>query len=167
MSYPNPLPPPDEVSRVEIGLSFSVKGKGRPRFDGRSGHCYMAASYVTNKRQIAWVLRSAMSLRPGFLDSNSVYSIQLVFYRKRRKPKSKADAAEMERSWPIGGLCPGKPDVDNALGTLMDAATSVVYGDDSQVASAWIERRWALEEGAFFRIIKHGPYAVEEEVGVE
>lgn len=161
MKFPTHLPPPKVKDTLELRLEFSIKGKGRPRFDSRSGHAYMPKAYVLNKKSVTLLLQQLVIYKPGFMDSVSLFVCEIVLYRKRRKPKSKADLALMERTMPFGGLCTGKPDADNALGTLMDAANSVVYVDDQQVAIALVERRWAEDDGAFIRLRKLAGYGEE------
>lgn len=146
-----------EVDRLEIRFEFSIKGKARPRFDGRSGRAYMPSDYTANKDMIIWVLREALFARPGWFSSDHLFVQQSVMYRKRRKPRSKKDGALMDLETPYGWYAPGSsnsPDIDNFIGTIMDAGNGILYRDDSQIVSSLEERRWAKDFGAFYRLIK-------------
>ena len=118
----------------------------------------MPSSYELNKQTITLLLRYALADSPRFLEPGEMYTIQLTFYRKRRAPTSKKDKRILEKECPYGGVCVGKPDVDNALGTLMDAANAVIYEDDSEVVEAKVARRWAKQTGAKIVFKKLGKY---------
>lgn len=158
MSFPRSLRPPKVIAQVKLVLEFNLKGKERPRFSANTGTCYMTSSYELNKQTVTLVIRYALANAPRFLDPGSMYTVDCTLYRKRRKPLSKSDAEDLDRECPYGGVCPGKPDVDNALGTVMDAANSVIYEDDSQVVDSHVVRRWAKNTGAVIVFKKLGKY---------
>lgn len=119
-----------------------------------TGIVYMKKNYTLNKEMVQWNLRQAIMGRPGFFSPDAMFVVHLILYRRRRQKPTRA----MRCLWPFGGFAKGKPDVDNAVGTLMDAANKVLYGDDDQVVSCLIERRWAKEDGAFVRVLKLDDY---------
>ena len=148
---------PTEVDRLELHFDFSIKGKARPKFDGRSGRAYMPDSYTANKEMIIWVLRQALFSRPDWFSADHLFIQQSVLYRRRRKQRSKSDGLRMEEEMPYGWYAPGasnSPDIDNFIGTIMDSGNGILYRDDSQVVSSLEERRWADSFGAFYRLIK-------------
>jgi Holliday junction resolvase RusA-like endonuclease len=146
----------DETFR--INLSFILKGKARPRFDPRSGHVYMPEDYMTHVESLQWMLRSLIFNRLSLFSANKAYAVEIAMKRKRRKPKSKKDAVELERNNPYGWFAQGKPDWDNAAGTLCDACNKIIYGDDAQVVMGLAYRVYASEPGAQILIVKLKDY---------
>lgn len=148
------------VDEFSIRFELRVRGKSRPKFDGRSGRCYMPKAYVNNKEVIRWVLRQAVSFRAGkdpFLSAQHGYVQNIVSLRKRRNPKSKKEVPELEASRPYGGWCFGSSlsaDLDNFIGTIMDAAQGVLYVNDNQVVKSSEERVWSDVWGADYTIQK-------------
>lgn len=150
---------PGEVDRLSVRFYFAVKGKSRPRFDGRTGRAYMPGDYELNKDDIKWVLREAMMVggKHDFLSARHVYMERVIAFRRLRKPTSKADARRLSEQRPVGGHargCSGAADTDNLIGTIMDACQGVVYPNDSAVVLSLVERTWAKNWGAFYEVIK-------------
>jgi len=154
------LPPiSGEVDRISLEFRFSIKGKARPKFNGKTGVAYMPAVYVRNKDAIRWFLRDVMNQKRkvNFLSNEHHYMQRTIAYRKVRRNKSKADIEWLKQCRPIGGHCSGcsgAADLDNFVGTLMDACQGVVYPNDSAVVLSLEERVWADDWGAFYEIIK-------------
>lgn len=150
---------PGEVDRFSVEFSFSIQGKSRPKFDGRTGRAYMPVSYVVNKEDIEWVLREALMYngKHDFLSSRHLYMERVIAYRKLRKPTSKADAKRLKEQRPIYGHARGSTgaaDTDNLIGTLMDSCQGVVYPNDSAVVLSLVERVWTEHWGAFYEAVK-------------
>lgn len=149
-----------KVDRVSIKFEFSIKGKARPKFNGNTGTAYMPTSYVTNVDAIKFIIREYIafySRKTDFLSSTHGYDQRIVGYRKRRKPKNKKDLEWLEKHRPYGGLCfgcSGAPDLDNFIGTLMDASNGVLYPDDRQVVASQEYRIWSDIWGAEYTVIK-------------
>lgn len=144
----------DVVDCLTVVIDCSVKGKARPRFDGRSGRAYMPAAYVANVETLRWVLRQALFERPSFMSTTAPYALLVRAYRKRRKAVGPAARARLDRECPLGCLAPGKPDWDNLGGTVSDAASCIVYADDDQVVIGAVVRVWSDVPGAELTFLK-------------
>ncbi len=66
---------------------------------------------------------------------------------------------EMPKSWTQkkkdstqGKLHTSKPDTSNLLKFIEDCGTGIIYKDDSQIASIFVEKRWADESSTYFTI---------------
>lgn len=114
----------------------------------------MPQDYTLNIQDLQWKLRTALMGSPGFMSATAMYRVTLVGFRKRRKATTPRQQAKLDQECPLGGLATGKPDVDNMLGTVMDAATSILYADDVQVVDARVARLWSDQFGAILQIEK-------------
>jgi len=150
---------PGEVDRFSVEFEFTISGKSRPKFDGRTGRVYMPTAYMRNKDDIKWFMRKTMfeAGKHEFLSVKHFYMHRTIGYRKLRKPTSKADAERLKVERPVGGWasgCAGAPDTDNLIGTLMDSCQGIVYPNDSSVVLTLVERVWSDRWGAFFESVK-------------
>jgi len=149
---PQEFPSVEVVDTITVSISFAVAGKSRPRFDGRSGRAYMPAKYICNIENMRWLLRAAMFEKPAFLSATARYILVVHLRKKRRKKRSKSD--DLNQECPLGDLAKGKPDWDNAGGTISDAASKILYDDDAQVVCGLVYRTWSEEDGAEIKIYK-------------
>lgn len=137
---------------IELEIPFQVRGKARPRFNRATGAAYLPGSYRVNVQELRHEFRRVLFARPGFCSPHALYRVTIFAYRKRRIPRSKREQALLESTCPLGSFADGKPDVDNLLGTVMDAATLIVYPDDARVADAHVVKIWSDRPGARVRI---------------
>lgn len=127
--------------------SFVISGipvaKGRPRITARGG---FARAYTPEKTRrfesiIADQARAAVGPAEPYLGA-----VELEAHFSLPIPKSwpKRDKlAAME-----GRLLPqGKPDLDNYLKALADGMNGIVYGDDCQIVSARMTKRYGDDPG--------------------
>lgn len=140
---------------MELVVELGVAGKSRPRFNSKTGGVYMPSSYLASRKGVEWLLSQALSGRPGFFSASRLYSIWAISFMRRPKARNKKEAALMAELFPDGYHVDGKPDVDNFVGTLMDAAERLVYENDSQVVDSRAERRIFSSAAAYMRIRKH------------
>lgn len=98
------------MSPLEIFIPGKPMGKGRPRFNRKTGNVYTDAKTVAKEREISALAQIAMIGRKPFLGA---MSMQIDLYMKG------------ERTTKVDG--------DNAAKLVMDALNGVVYGDDKQV----------------------------------
>jgi Holliday junction resolvase RusA-like endonuclease len=148
------LPGDSIVARLELKVPYRVKGKARPRFDPRSCRAYMPKSYCLQVQDIQWLLRSAIFQAGDFFSVESQYAVEIRLVRKRRKPKSKKEAAIFDTVIPLGSFATGKPDWDNAAGTMADAGNGITYGDDDQIVLGLVYRVFGEEDGASVLLVK-------------
>ena len=132
-------------------------GKSRPRFNTKSGSAYMPQEYTINVSEVQWKLRTATMRAPGFLSPTAQYRVLVVAFRKRRQAKAPGQILRRDQECPLGCFAIGKPDLDNLIGTIMDAATSLLYADDRQVVDERAIRLWADQDGAQLRVEKLTP----------
>lgn len=147
----------DVEDSLNLIINFNVKGKARPRFDGRSGHAFMPSSYVNNKDQIQWLLREVLFERPEFFSAASPFKILTLQLRPIPKGRSKRDREQIRSERPPGSYARGNrrvADLDNMVGTLMDAGVGILWADDDQVVSSTEDRIWADFPGAVWCIQK-------------
>jgi len=119
-----PWPQPPAASAVLISLILDVKPtpKGRPRVRGaeyamvggkrtkiRSGHGYTPGRTAAHEEAIGWALRQAHAC----CNTTDLLGVRAVFYR--------------------GGKWDSRPDLDNCLKAVLDAANKIAWADDKQV----------------------------------
>lgn len=145
---------------VVVELENRLKGKARPRFDPRSQRVYMPQDYTTHVHDLQWIFRDCLFRKPGFFSATAAYAIEVCLYRKRAKPKNKKHALVIDQETPYGSLTPGKPDWDNAAGTVSDAGNGILYRDDAQIVFAMVSRVLAAFNGARIEIFKLNPQKI-------
>jgi len=115
---------------------------------------------MSNKEAITWILRQAVAFRANMrnvLSANHGYIQDVVAFRKLRKPKSKKDIDWLAHYRPQGGWCHGSSwaaDLDNFVGTLMDASQAVLYPNDCMVVKSTEQRVWYDDWGADYTLTK-------------
>lgn len=109
-------------------------GKGRPRFDMRSGHAYTPDA--TRKAE------DAIKRLSGHIKSVDRYvQINVTALHAIPSGTSKTLRAQML----AGDIRPAvKPDADNILKLVLDALNGIAYTDDKQIVSASIEKWYAM-----------------------
>lgn len=139
---------------LTVELENRLKGKARPRFDPRSQRVYMPQDYTTHVHDLQWIFRDRLFRKPNFFSATAPYAIEVCLYRKRAKPKNKKHALTIDTETPYGSLAPGKPDWDNAAGTVSDAGNGILYRDDAQIVLALVSRVFAAFNGARMEIFR-------------
>lgn len=140
--------------RLQVELEHRLKGKARPRFDPRSQRVYMPQDYTVHVHDLQWIFRDRLFQKPNFFSATAPYAIEVCLYRRRAKPKNKKHASTIDLETPMGSLTPGKPDWDNAAGTVSDAGNGLTYKDDAQIVFAVVSRVLAAFNGARIEIFK-------------
>jgi Holliday junction resolvase RusA-like endonuclease len=148
------LPPEAIEVRLELELEVRLKGKARPRFNKDTGIVYMPGDYTRHVADLQWGLRAAMLKQPRIFSATAKYAMEVKLLRKRRKPKNKKEALTIDTDLPMGSMIGGKPDWDNAAGTIADAGNKIIYDDDTQVVMALVYRVLSDHDGAEITIIK-------------
>lgn len=109
-------------------------GKGRPRFDMRSGHAYTPESTRRAEEAIK-TLSGHIRLVDGY--------VQVKVTAWHGIPARTSRAARMQML--AGDIRPAvKPDADNILKLVLDALNGIAYSDDQQIVEASIEKWYAL-----------------------
>ncbi|WP_102411379.1 RusA family crossover junction endodeoxyribonuclease [Beduinella massiliensis] len=109
-------------------------GKGRPRFDTRSGHAYTPDA--TRKAE-----ESVKSLAGHIKPVERYARIKVTAWHGI--PSGTSNAVRMQMI--SGDIRPAvKPDADNILKLVLDALNGIAYADDRQIVEASIEKWYAL-----------------------
>ena len=109
-------------------------GKGRPRFDMRSGHAYTPAKTRTYEELVRW------SYRGGPFFTGAV-RMKVTAYLKVPQHLTQARLASIEN----GETPTKKPDADNILKAVADALNGLAYKDDSQITTVTVYKRWSVD----------------------
>lgn len=120
---------------VEIVLFGTPRGKGRPRFNRRTGHAHTDGKTASYEAALRFAGGEAMAGRAPF---QGEIEIEIISYVSPAKswPKKRILAALMDLLRPTK-----KPDGDN-LAKMVDALNGVCWGDDSQITDWAIKKRY-------------------------
>jgi Holliday junction resolvase RusA-like endonuclease len=124
---------------VEFTVPGEVRGKGRPRFDGRRGRTYTDAKTAAYEQTVQTMARLAMA---GAAPVDGPVRLLVTAYIEvpRSYSARKRQYCLLGRTFPTK-----KPDFDNCEKIIADALKGVVYIDDAQVVQ-WAGRKvWAPE----------------------
>jgi Holliday junction resolvase RusA-like endonuclease len=125
--------------------------KGRARV-AKDGHVHSPRSNIINENDIRAIWREVGSPR---IDGDVSISIDVLVEVTRPKDHFKSDGSLTAKG--LRSPVPlKKPDVDNALKTIMDALNSRAYRDDVLVSRAVVERRWSSWPMTTIRISSWG-----------
>lgn len=127
---------------IEFTVPGKPQGKARARIC-RTGHAYTPAKTVEYERAIKAVC--VMELRRAGVDA-AYGDVALSVIASYPIPKS---ATKREREEMLAGIRKPhvKPDVDNVFKAIADACNGVAYGDDKQIVTAQIFKRYAEQPG--------------------
>ena len=113
-------------------IGLEPVAKGRPRFT-RSGHAFTPAKTRVAETSLRELLRREVAKDPLWVPLTSALSVHCVFFLKR--PKT------VKRLYPTG-----RPDGDNYLKLILDAANEILWVDDSQVVDGSFSKRYVSSE---------------------
>ena len=94
--------------------------KARPRVTRGGQHTHMPTKYLERRDELRWLYLA----NGGSLDVQGDISLGVTFVFKMPKSWSKKRRKEMDGAW-----CSKRPDIDNAIGAVMDA----LFAEDSNV----------------------------------
>lgn len=124
---------------MEITINFNDVyeapiGSPRPRFrnTGRFVQTYMPTSYTKHKEYIREQMPKVML--------NTQLKVSLYFYFRPPKSWSKS-----QKLIAIGKYKRTKPDIDNLIKTVLDAANAHVWKDDNQIVEIHSFKQYAEE----------------------
>lgn len=107
-----------------------------------------AQRYLAYKEQIAWQIKARMrDLKTEPI--MSACTVKVIFHMPM--PKSWSDKKKMAM---IGHYHTSKPDIDNLVKGLFDAANGIVWKDDSQVVEVKAEKGYRNEPGIWLEVIE-------------
>lgn len=131
----------DELSTLRFVVEGVPVPKARPRVT-KTGRTYTPEKSAAYERLVRHIALSSMQKSGLSLAETSVF-VEVVAYMP------------IPASWPrkkrIGALLGGirpivRPDLDNIVKSVLDACNGVVYGDDSQVCTMVLQKRYETEE---------------------
>lgn len=117
-------------------------GKGRARFVRATGRAYTPAKTVSYEAQLKHFAHEAMKGGEPMQGPLRVF-VEAVFPKASSWSKKKAAATLWHTS---------KPDADNLIKCL-DGLNGVVWGDDAQVCSAQVIKRYSNDGSAWLRVV--------------
>ncbi len=122
---------------IRFTIPGTPTGKARPRF--AKGRTYTPAKTVAYERQIAAAAVTAMDGRAPL--EGPVYLIVSAFFEPPKSWSKKRRADALARlAWHTF-----RPDADNILKAVCDAANGIVWADDCQVAFAKVTKQYGSE----------------------
>lgn len=123
-----------------LGPHFEIKGDpvawARPRFDGRRGFTAEKQRYAKELLQVE--LRRWW--RGKAIEAPQALCVRIIFRFKARK---KAEIGKFKHT---------KPDIDNLVKLVCDAANGIVWADDNQVAHLTAMKVFSEESGTFMAV---------------
>lgn len=129
------------VTRTHFDVPGPPRGKGRPRFNGNTGRAYTDTRTKTAETRVREAWHQAD--RPDL--GNGPISLHLVVVVERPaghfRTNGELNAAGIRKPVPTS-----KPDLDNVLKLVADSLNKLAFGDDAQIASCSVVRRWATRD---------------------
>lgn len=123
-------------------ISFKVeaepKGKGRPRFNTRTGKAFTPKDTITYENKVRAAVVKEMQERDQVMLEGNIIAKIVCFY-SIPKSASKKDKANML----LGNIRPSKNDLDNVAKAILDGLNNVAYKDDRQVVELHISKFYA------------------------
>lgn len=122
---------------VELMVIGPPAGKGRPRFNTRTGHAHTPQATRTAEARIAdaWIGAGSVRLPDGpvFCRVEAVMSRPAGHWRT----DGSLSAAGVRAPWPTK-----KPDLDNIIKLVGDSLNKLAYRDDADIVRVDAVRRW-------------------------
>lgn len=135
---------------IELRVAGKVHAKQRQRFDPRSKRAYTPPANIVNENDIKAVWREAGE--PRIEDQDAAIGIEVYIKVVRPKGHFKKSGELSAAGKRMPKPANKKPDLDNALKTIMDALNTRVYRDDVRVARAFVDRDWGEWPEVFIRL---------------
>ncbi len=133
----------NSMRSVTFTIPGDPRGKGRPRFSGKSGRAYTpkeTTEYEKLVRQCWCQQIHAPPLFTPFLEGEIRADIRAYFRIPKSESKRHARDLAQERSG-----YPKKPDVDNIAKIVLDALNGLAYEDDRSVTYLTIGKLYGAE----------------------
>lgn len=121
---------------ISITLAGEPRGKGRPRFVRASGRTFTPPETRSYEAALRYAAQDVMAERT-LLDGPLKVAVWAFLGIPASWSRKRSAAALAGREAPTK-----KPDADNLIKTL-DALNGVVWRDDAQIVTAFIEKRWS------------------------
>ena len=126
------------AERLSITIPGEPVGKGRPRFNRRTGEVYTPDATRTWERAAAVLAASAARKVRWSVDAAEPIGVRVIAVKSRPKARLRRCDPD-ERLWRTS-----KPDGDNVLKAVCDALVNAhVLVDDAQAALKTVESRYA------------------------
>jgi Holliday junction resolvase RusA-like endonuclease len=145
------------VSGIELVLPGRAQGKGRPRFNTKTGRAYSDKQTRSQEELLRQVWLEVG--RPTLGEVPLAVDVEVILARPRdhfRKDGS-LSASGLRKQAPTG-----RPDLDNVV-KLLDGLNTLAFRDDAQIVYIEARKRWAdsaEEERTLIRIYEFGTAAV-------
>lgn len=125
-----------EKYRVMFIVPGEPKGKGRPRFNTKSGRTYTPSDTLNYENLVKVQYQSLV----GDKYTDKEIEAKITCYYGMPKSMTKANREKVYH----GKLRPTKkPDLDNIAKIILDSLNGIAYKDDSQIVSLKIDKYYA------------------------
>ena len=126
---------------LETGIVMTPTPKGRPRFTSR-GRSYTPAATVKAEHEVANALLQKTREKGGEWPKTGPLAVRIVFAMPVPESwsKKKQQQARSNELWHTS-----RPDADNLLKLVLDAANGVLWVDDAQLVMVGAGKEYAVK----------------------
>lgn len=132
---------------IEFVIYGEPMGKQRPKVSIRNGfaHAYTPKETLMYENKVAYAYKEIA--KDFMFDRNDLISIQITAYFPLnkgdygKKGLNKSGCTKLERIY-----CDKKPDLDNAIKSILDGLNGIAYYDDKQVVQISASKKWTVKE---------------------
>lgn len=133
--------------QIEVTILGEPKGKGRPRFNTRTGHA-MTPTDTVNYETLVKMEYTEQTGGYRFPD-DAMLDLRILAYYSIPQSKSKKIREQMRK----GILRPKKkPDMDNVVKIIADSLNQIAYRDDTQIVDCQCRKFYSDRPRVVFRI---------------
>lgn len=127
------------MKKIEFTVPGAPRGKGRPRFNTKSGTTYTPDTTTKYEQQV----RTAyLKVTDWMADPKQPLAIYVTAFMEI----AQSDTKKTKERKLMGFLKPLKtPDIDNILKIVMDGLNGIAYPDDKQITDAHVKKRYSSE----------------------
>ena len=134
-----------EKFRVAFIVPGEPKGKGRPRFNTKTGRTYTPGDTINYENLVKMQYQALV----GDKYTEKEVEARITCYYGIPKSMSKSNREKVYH----GKLRPTKkPDLDNIAKIVLDALNKLAFKDDNQITKLNLEKIYSEEEKVFIKI---------------
>ena len=120
-----------------IVVEGKIKGKGRPRFNTKTGRAFTPNDTITYEN---WI-KCAYQTQGGRYLTGAIRAVIYVYYKVPKSyTKKRIQAIREGLEMPLK-----KPDSDNIAKIVLDSLNKIAFDDDTQVVELTVIKRWTEE----------------------
>ena len=127
-----------ERFRVAFIVPGEPKGKGRPRFNTKTGRAFTPGDTITYEN---WIKCCYQEQDGRFIDGPVKARIEVYYKIPKSYTKKRIQAIRDGLEMPLK-----KPDSDNIAKIVLDSLNKLAFDDDAQVVELTVIKRWTEEQ---------------------